>query len=65
MLQAALQHAVHNKGVAVLGLPGDITNLSAAAVETTTTLFRNKPVVIKSQSKNNLHSQQNGTDGRV
>ena len=25
MLQAALQHALHKKGVAVLGLPGDIT----------------------------------------
>jgi pyruvate dehydrogenase (quinone) len=45
MLQAALQHAVHNRGVAVLGLPGDITNLPAAAVETTTTLFRNRPII--------------------
>jgi len=45
MLQAALQHAVHNKGVAVLGLPGDITDLPASEVETTTTLFRNRPVV--------------------
>jgi len=45
MLQAALQHAVHKKGVAVLGLPGDITNLPAEDAETTTTLFRNKPVV--------------------
>jgi pyruvate dehydrogenase (quinone) len=51
MLQAALQHAVHNKGVAVLGLPGDITNLPAAAVETTTTLFRNKPVVRPSEDE--------------
>jgi pyruvate dehydrogenase (quinone) len=45
MLQAALQHALHKKGVAVLGLPGDITNLPAVAAETTTTLFRNKPIV--------------------
>jgi pyruvate dehydrogenase (quinone) len=45
MLQAALQHALHKKGVAVLGLPGDITNLPAVAAETTTTLFRSKPVV--------------------
>jgi pyruvate dehydrogenase (quinone) len=45
MLQTALQHAVHKKGVAVLGLPGDITNLPAAAVETTTKLFRNRPVI--------------------
>jgi len=45
MLQAALQNAVHKKGVAVLGLPGDITNLPAAVAETTTTIFRNKPVI--------------------
>jgi pyruvate dehydrogenase (quinone) len=45
MLQAALQHAVHQKGVAVLGLPGDITDLPAVAAETTTLLYRNQPVV--------------------
>ena len=51
MLQAALQHAVHKKGVAVLGLPGDITNLPAVAVETTTLLFRNRPVVRPSEDE--------------
>ena len=45
MLQAALQHAVHKKGVAVLGLPGDITDLPAVAAETTTTIVRNRPIV--------------------
>ena len=45
MLQTALQHAVHQKGVAVLGLPGDITNLPAVESETTTTLFLNKPII--------------------
>jgi pyruvate dehydrogenase (quinone) len=51
MLQAALQHAVHKKGVAVLGLPGDITNLPAIAAETTTTLFLNKPIVRPSEAE--------------
>lgn len=51
MLQAALQHAVHQKGVAVLGLPGDITDLPAVAAETTTTLFRNNPVVRPSEDE--------------
>jgi pyruvate dehydrogenase (quinone) len=51
MLQAALQHALHKKGVAVFGLPGDITNLPAVAAETTTTLFRNKPVVRPSDNE--------------
>ena len=51
MLQAALQHAIHKKGVAVLGLPGDITNLPAEEAETTTRLFRNKPVVRPSEDE--------------
>ncbi len=51
MLQAALQHAVHKKGVAVLGLPGDLTNLPAVAAETTTVLFRNRPVVRPSEDE--------------
>lgn len=51
MLQAALQHAVHNKGVAVIGLPGDITNLPSVAPETTIRLFRNKPVVRPSEEE--------------
>ncbi len=51
MLQAALQHAVHKKGVAVLGLPGDITELPAVAAETTTVLFRNQPVVRPSENE--------------
>lgn len=53
MLQAALQHAVHKKGVAVIGLPGDITNLPAEDAETTTTLFRNKPIVRPSDNELN------------
>src|SRR5450756_226281 len=51
MLQAALQHAVHQKGVAVLGLPGDITDLPAVAAETTTLLYRNQPVVRPSEDE--------------
>jgi pyruvate dehydrogenase (quinone) len=51
MLQAALQHAVHKKGVAVLGLPGDITDLPAVAAETTTLLYRNRPVVRPSEDE--------------
>jgi len=51
MLQAALQHAVYKKGVAVIGLPGDITNLPAVAAETTTRLFRNSSVVRPSDNE--------------
>ena len=49
ILQSALQHAVHNKGVAVIGLPGDITSLPAAEAETTTMIFRNSPLVRPSE----------------
>jgi pyruvate dehydrogenase (quinone) len=51
MLQSALQHAMHKKGVAVLGLPGDITNLPAVEAETTTKLFRNHPIVRPSEDE--------------
>ncbi|WP_158841041.1 thiamine pyrophosphate-dependent enzyme [Polaribacter sp. L3A8] len=51
MLQAALQNAVHKKGVAVIGLPGDITNQRAVEAETTTLLFRNTPVVRPSEGE--------------
>jgi len=51
MLQAALQHALHKNGVAVIGLPGDITNLPAVVAETTTMLFRNRPVVRPSEEE--------------
>ncbi len=45
MLQAALQHAVQRKGVAVIGLPGDITDLPEVKSETTTTIFKSRPVI--------------------
>ena len=45
MLQAALQHAVQRKGVAVLGLPGDITDLPEVKSEITTTIFTGRPVI--------------------
>jgi len=51
MLQAALQHAVHKKGVAVLGVPGDITDLPSVAAETNTMLFRNQPVTMPSENE--------------
>ncbi len=38
MAQSAIQHAVHKKGVAVLGLPGDLTDMDA---EEGTTSIRN------------------------
>jgi len=33
MAQAALQHAYHKKGVAVLGLPGDVASLEKAGID--------------------------------
>ena len=45
MLQAALQHAVHRKGVAVLGIPGDVAAADAADITTSTRLYHPKPIV--------------------
>lgn len=45
MLQAALQHAVHKKGVAVLGLPGDVASADAEDISTALKLYRPSAVL--------------------
>lgn len=45
MFQAAIQHAVHKKGVAVFGLPGDVAQLDAVESETSMQVFNSKPVI--------------------
>ncbi len=40
MLQAALQNAIHRKGVAVLGIPGDLAKSDAEEIETATQVFK-------------------------
>lgn len=50
MFQAAIQHAVHKKGVAVFGLPGDVAQLDAIESETSMQLFNSKPVIRPTES---------------
>lgn len=45
MFQTAVQHAIHKKGVAVFGLPGDVAQLDAVESVTAMQLFRNAPVI--------------------
>ncbi|RNL54080.1 thiamine pyrophosphate-dependent enzyme [Pedobacter jejuensis] len=45
MFQTAMQHAIHKKGVAVFGLPGDVAELDAVESTTSMQLFRNNPVI--------------------
>jgi pyruvate dehydrogenase (quinone) len=45
MLQTAIQHAIHQKGVAVLGLPGDLTSMDAEESATGMQIFKNVAVV--------------------
>ncbi|MDG6896093.1 thiamine pyrophosphate-dependent enzyme [Volucribacter amazonae] len=44
MLQAALQNAVAQRGVAVLGLPGDVASAKAVAISTATQHYPAKPI---------------------
>ncbi|SHF16969.1 thiamine pyrophosphate-dependent enzyme [Dysgonomonas macrotermitis] len=44
MLQAALQHTIHKKEVAVLGLPGDLAESEACDIHTSTQLLPSKSV---------------------
>src|SRR5882757_8521803 len=48
MLQAALQTAIHQKGVAVIGLPGDLTGQDAEEITTATQVFKSTAVVTPS-----------------
>lgn len=45
MLQTAIQHAIHNKGVAVFGLPGDVSAMPAEESITAMHNYRNNPVI--------------------
>ena len=45
MTQAAIQHALHKNGVAVLGLPGDLTDMDAAEGDTSTQNYFPKAVI--------------------
>jgi pyruvate dehydrogenase (quinone) len=45
MLQAGIQAALHRKGVAVIGLPGDLTGMDAEEITTSTANFNPVPVI--------------------
>jgi pyruvate dehydrogenase (quinone) len=45
MLQSAIQTALHRKGVAVIGLPGDVTKMDAAEIETSTQNYNPIPLL--------------------
>jgi pyruvate dehydrogenase (quinone) len=51
MAQAAIQHAVHRKGVAVLGLPGDLTSMDAVDNHTSVISHFNQGMVIPSDEE--------------
>lgn len=51
MFQAAIQHAVHKKGVAVIGLPGDLTDLPAEESPTAMEMYHSAPVIRPSDSE--------------
>ncbi|MCR8557697.1 ubiquinone-dependent pyruvate dehydrogenase [Mucilaginibacter sp. BJC16-A38] len=48
MLQSAIQAAIHQKGVAVLGLPGDLSGQDAEEISTATEVFKSTAIVIPS-----------------
>ncbi|AMR31630.1 pyruvate dehydrogenase [Mucilaginibacter sp. PAMC 26640] len=45
MLQAGIQAALHRKGVAVIGVPGDLTSMEQVEILTATANFNPQPVV--------------------
>jgi pyruvate dehydrogenase (quinone) len=62
MLQAAIQHAIHKKGVAVFGLPGDVASLPAEESVASTQNYLNTPVIRPSDGElSQLAEILNGT----
>lgn len=51
MLQSAMQTALSRKGVAVIGIPGDLTGDSIEAIVSTTDIFRPKPHICPSETE--------------
>ncbi len=45
MLQAGIQNAVNKKGVSVIGLPGDVTEMDAVETPSSTINYFNQPVI--------------------
>jgi pyruvate dehydrogenase (quinone) len=50
MLQAGIQAALHRKGVAVIGLPGDLTAMDSVEITTSTQNFNPVPVIVPSNN---------------
>ncbi len=49
--QSAIQHAIGKKGVAVIGLPGDVSELDAEEAITSDQIFRTNPVIRPSDAE--------------
>ena len=45
MLQAAIQTAIHRKGVSVIGLPGDLTGMGAEEIDTSLQVYKSVPEI--------------------
>ncbi|WP_313093327.1 thiamine pyrophosphate-dependent enzyme [Chryseobacterium flavum] len=45
IVQTGIQHAISKKGVAVIGLPGDVSELEAEEATTSAQIFRTHPVI--------------------
>lgn len=61
-VQTAIQHAISKKGVAVIGLPGDVSELDAEDAVTSSKIFKTNPVIRPSDEElNQLAELINGS----
>ncbi len=51
MLQAAIQHAIHHKGVAVFGLPGDVSAMTAEESPTAMCNYRSQVIMYPAEEE--------------
>jgi pyruvate dehydrogenase (quinone) len=58
MFQAAIQHALHKKGVAVIGLPGDLTDMEAVQSPSAMQVYTANPIIRPSDEELNMLANQ-------
>jgi len=65
MFQATIQHAIHKKGVAVIGLPGDLTNMDAVQSPTSMQVYIANPVIRPSDAELNILAMHLNTYSKI
>jgi len=65
MLQTAMQHAIHKKGVAVIGIPGDLAGMEAVDSAASMQIFKTSSIFRPSDTELNKFAELVNTSGKI